>query len=101
MKLESYYKPDVQDVQDGGIFVHTSLFWTTEFPFNSDLTPEGRGCGDKAWEDLIDSSLVVFKGDLNHRKLIGDLQWDRTTPFSAAVGLEGLVTETGKENTCQ
>lgn len=99
MKLESYYKPDTQEVQDGGIFVHTSLFWTTEFPFNSDLTPEGRGGGDKAWEDLIDSSLVVFKGDLNHRKLIGDLQWDRTTPFSAAVGLEGLVTETGKKQT--
>lgn len=89
-KLESYFKPgNAAESEEGGIFIHTSDFWTTQYNFNSDLTPEGRGTGDRAYKDLSHSTLVYFKGDLNHRKLIGDLQWPRTTPFVDAVGLKG------------
>ncbi|KAL3437612.1 hypothetical protein BDV09DRAFT_183456 [Aspergillus tetrazonus] len=38
------------------------------------------------FEDLKEAELVLFKGDLNYRKLINDAAWDPTTPFATAIG---------------
>jgi hypothetical protein len=40
----------------------------------------------RLWDDLKESEVVVFKGDLNYRKLIGDANWDPTTKFTEAIG---------------
>ncbi|KKK12919.1 hypothetical protein P175DRAFT_0471203 [Aspergillus ochraceoroseus IBT 24754] len=41
------------------------------------------------FEDLKDAELVLFKGDLNYRKLVSDADWDPTTPFTTAIGTLG------------
>ncbi|KFY16990.1 hypothetical protein V491_05149, partial [Pseudogymnoascus sp. VKM F-3775] len=43
----------------------------------------------RLYEDLKESTLVVFKGDLNYRKLVADAAWAPTTPFADALGPMG------------
>ncbi|KAL6308789.1 DUF89 domain-containing protein [Sparassis latifolia] len=56
-------------------------FWTSPWPYwnMQELAPE-------VFEGLKHSGLVIFKGDLNFRKLTGDVQWPASTPFETAVG---------------
>jgi len=41
------------------------------------------------YEDLKESELVIFKGDLNYRKLTADAAWSPTEPFEKAIGSMG------------
>jgi len=66
-RLADYWEQDQLQVRD-------NFFWTSPLP---------------GWEiplplenELSQSSLVISKGDANYRRLLGDLDWPRTTPFA-------------------
>lgn len=71
-KLRSYVSYGQISVQHHGFWTSCVNFW--EIPKQKDL-----------FEELQKSNLIIFKGDLNYRKLTGDLDWDTTVPFTTAI----------------
>ncbi|VDK60060.1 unnamed protein product [Anisakis simplex] len=55
-------------------------FWTMPFAY-CDM----RSHAGDLYEDLSKSALIIFKGDLNYRKLVGDRDWPLDTPFKFAL----------------
>ncbi|XP_029837275.3 damage-control phosphatase ARMT1 [Ixodes scapularis] len=55
-------------------------FWTLphDYARMAALAPE-------LYCSLQEADLVLFKGDLNYRKLVGDLRWEPSTPFEVAL----------------
>lgn len=66
---------------DGLIKVKEHRFWSTGFDFQ-EMFEEAPDL----FETLCKSTLVVFKGDLNYRKLVRDATWAHSTPFKSALG---------------
>lgn len=77
MNLQSVYA-------EGQLIIRPNDFWTSARSY-WDL-PQAA----KLYQDLKGSELVIFKGDLNYRKLAADAMWKPTTPFSTAIGPMGL-----------
>jgi len=65
----------------GGGGTEGASFWSTPWPYwnMESLAP-------KIFQTLKLSNLVIFKGDLNYRKLTGDARWPAWTPFAEAIG---------------
>ena len=61
-------------------------FWTTDLDYWNIDPSENKYNGAKVYKDLLKSNLVIFKGDLNYRKLTGDRAWPRTTAWNVAIG---------------
>jgi len=71
-----------EEIQGAGRLKYTThKFWTYAAPYQEleNLAPDLHAQLNKA-------QLVVFKGDLNYRKLVGDRDWKPTVPFSTALG---------------
>ncbi|TPX09337.1 uncharacterized protein E0L32_009381 [Thyridium curvatum] len=71
---------------EGQLILRPNRFWT--HPGSFWRLPH---TAKDLYEDLKTSELVIFKGDLNYRKLTGDAstpfaRWDPTTPFVEAIG---------------
>ncbi len=81
------------------------LFWTTQHPFGRMPVVEPG-----LFDDLADADLVVYKGDLNYRKLTYDGMWPHDTLFREALGplaekhggmgVRSLVLRTAKADVC-
>jgi uncharacterized protein with ATP-grasp and redox domains len=61
----------------GRLRVQTHPYWTSPLAFWE--MPAGIR------RELTESSLLIFKGDANYRRLLGDRHWPFTTPFAAIV----------------
>ncbi|CAD5224779.1 unnamed protein product [Bursaphelenchus okinawaensis] len=70
---QSYVKKGLFEYQTGD-------FYTYGFPYS-----EMKSLSPQVYETLGKSSLLIFKGDLNYRKLVGDLHWDPTTSFKETI----------------
>ncbi|KAG9248074.1 hypothetical protein BJ878DRAFT_92929 [Calycina marina] len=66
---------------EGQLTLRSNRFWTEGGSFWR-LPSSAPSLHD----DLKESEIVIFKGDLNYRKLTGDGMWDPTTPFTKAIG---------------
>ncbi|KAJ1667035.1 Hairy/enhancer-of-split with YRPW motif protein 2 [Coemansia sp. RSA 1813] len=67
---------------DGTWELKDELFWTGPYGFRYLPT-----IGKDVWEnELTKADVVIFKGDLNYRKLTYDQKWPVSTPFVEALG---------------
>lgn len=71
-KIQHYY-------DNHALIINHDPFWTLDY--NYWYIPKF----DSLYSELQHSNLIIFKGDLNYRKLTGDLQWPKTTPFKTAI----------------
>lgn len=76
-RWSSYIKSGVWTVQ-------ADSFWTFPHSFNMMASTDPA-----LYEELGEADLLIFKGDLNYRKLIGDLNWETTVTFKTA--LQGFL----------
>ncbi|KAI8477680.1 amine oxidase, partial [Branchiostoma belcheri] len=67
-------------IEDGTWVLHEHDFWTCPHDYS-----QMEAVAPDLYADLAKSHLVVFKGDLNYRKITGDLKWPHTVPFSRAL----------------
>lgn len=65
---------------DGKWIIEVKDFWTLPYSYNKmqEIRPE-------LYAQLSQAQLVIFKGDLNYRKLVGDINWPPTETFCSAL----------------
>ena len=73
-----------EHLAEGRWTVHADQFWTLPHTFS-----EMAEADPDLYSTLGQAVLVIFKGDLNYRKLVGDLNWETTAPFKTA--LQGFL----------
>ena len=67
-------------VKDSTFLLTDHPFWTTSFEYAA-----MKGIAPDLYRQLSEAHLVIFKGDLNYRKLLADRNWLYTESFSIAL----------------
>ncbi|XP_012935206.1 damage-control phosphatase ARMT1 [Aplysia californica] len=69
-----------QRLNDKTWIIEVDNYWTmpNDYAQMEELNPA-------LYQQLSQADLVIFKGDLNYRKLVGDLKWDYTTDFQTSL----------------
>ncbi|WP_460532872.1 damage-control phosphatase ARMT1 family protein [Flindersiella endophytica] len=66
-----------QAARDRRLVIATHPFYCAPLPFHD--------MPDDLADQLANAKLTILKGDLNYRRLVGDLHWPPTTPFADTV----------------
>lgn len=77
--------------ESGRLHYEAHLFWTTQYPYAR--LPE---VAPQLYVQLTTAELVIFKGDLNYRRLVLDELRPSITSLQQALGALGMPAETGK-----
>ena len=72
-RWEKYFQSSVWSSQ-------ADSFWTLPHSYSEMATAD-----QELYADLSQDDLLIFKGDLNYRKLVGDINWQTTVSFSDAL----------------
>ncbi|XP_060841275.1 damage-control phosphatase ARMT1-like [Rhopalosiphum padi] len=72
-RWNNYYKT-------GKFVIECEEFWTLPHCYSTMATEDSE-----LYKKLACSQLLIFKGDLNYRKLIGDINWSPSTTFKSAL----------------
>ncbi|KAL6942991.1 hypothetical protein ACO0RG_001964 [Hanseniaspora osmophila] len=74
-------------IKSGKIIFNSHRYWTSCADYWT-LAPDSTDADGLEMYNYLakTSSLVIFKGDLNYRKLTGDRQWPRTTSWKQSLG---------------
>lgn len=67
-------------IQGGRMVCIANDFWTSPYDF---VAIQAKN--EKLFQALQESKCLIFKGDLNYRKLMGDINWEPTTEFETAL----------------
>ncbi|XP_066592897.1 damage-control phosphatase ARMT1-like isoform X2 [Prorops nasuta] len=79
-ELQSFGNLIKDYVRDNKWTIEEELYWTEPYDFS-----EMKEKDKVLYAKLSDAKLVIFKGDLNYRKLLSDINWEYTTPFIQAL----------------
>lgn len=79
--LSSYGQKWQEYVNSKKWTLHDHRFWTTCHDFS-----EMRSVSPDLYGELAHSDLILFKGDLNYRKLVQDREWSHTESYERALG---------------
>ncbi|CAO1371674.1 unnamed protein product [Diamesa serratosioi] len=91
--IEDLKKSDVKVLRDAGtkwdnyvksgqfvLLEPVDHFWTSPYEFY-----RMEKLDEPLYKSIGEAYLAIFKGDLNYRKLMGDINWDPTTHFRTAL----------------
>ena len=65
-------------LETGQLILKSDPFWTTSLGY--------RRLPSRLRAEIAHSALVILKGDVNYRRLLGDRHWPHTTPLEKAAG---------------
>jgi hypothetical protein len=69
-----------QHIENGQWIIQTHRFYTLAYDYSAmrEISPE-------LYSTMSQSKFIIFKGDLNYRKLVGDLRWSFNDKFEIAL----------------
>ena len=77
---QSTYQRWQQHLRNGQWILQTHSFFTLAYDF-----AQMREISPELYSSMSQSKLLIFKGDLNYRKLVGDLEWSLQERFEVAL----------------